>query len=90
MLNGDCAQPGFVIKTRQLPDRKKVFINISQSDAIEKAAAKPAQGKVRGEDWSIPFSLAPGREDLDKGGQRCLVYDVVYHPETLEKAEQVG
>eukprot|EP00731_Ephydatia_muelleri_P031546 Em0023g53a len=78
--------PGFVLKSVQLSDGKKAFINICQSEAVEKASSKPALGKVHGEDWSIPFSLSPGREDLDKSGQRCMVYDVVYHPETFEKS----
>lgn len=77
------------MKTLQLPDRKKVFINICQSEVVERAAGKPAQGRVHGEDWSIPFSLSPGREDLDKGGQRCMVYDVVFHPDTFEKSKHV-
>lgn len=82
-------QPGFVLKTVQLSDGKKAFINICQSEAVEKASGKPALGKLHGEDWSIPFSLSPGREDLDKSSQRCVVYDVVFHPETFEKSTHV-
>lgn len=78
-----------MLKSVQLSDGKKAFINICQSEAVEKASSKPALGKVHGEDWSIPFSLSPGREDLDKSGQRCMVYDVVYHPETFEKSTLV-
>merc|ERR1719272_989241 len=34
----------------------------------------------------IPLSLGPPREDLDKDGEVCCVYDVVFHSETLETA----
>ena len=34
----------------------------------------------------IPLSLGPPREDLDKEGEVCCVYDVVFHSETIEAA----
>lgn len=32
----------------------------------------------------IPMSLGPPREDLDKNGEVCTVYDVVFHPDAVE------
>ena len=32
---------------------------------------------------SIPFAQSPMREDVDKQGRFCNVYDVVFHPNTL-------
>ena len=34
----------------------------------------------------IPLSLGPPREDLDKSGDVCTVYDVVFHPDAVEGA----
>ena len=34
----------------------------------------------------IPLSLGPPREDLDKNGEVCTVYDVVFHPDAVEGA----
>ena len=62
-------QPGFVLKTVSLPDNVKTFVNVCQSEAVEKATATRGTGErgQRGEQWSIPFSLSPSREDVDKG-----------------------
>ena len=62
-------QPGFVLKTASLPDNVKAFVNVCQSEAVEKATATRGTGErgQRGEQWSIPFSLSPSREDVDKG-----------------------
>ena len=42
-----------------------------RGETVEKATATRGTGKrgERGEQWSIPFSLTPSREDVDKGGQ---------------------
>merc|ERR1719502_166393 len=33
--------------------------------------------------WSVPHSIAASREDVDKEGRLCVVYDAVFHPEAL-------
>ncbi len=38
--------------------------------------------------WSIPYAQSPPREDVDKSGSYCLVYDVIFHPETLSQARK--
>lgn len=38
--------------------------------------------------WSIPYAQSPPREDVDKSGSFCLVYDVIFHPETLVLARK--
>ncbi|XP_019624659.1 PREDICTED: protein kintoun-like isoform X2 [Branchiostoma belcheri] len=83
-------EPHYVIKT-SLDGEKKCFINICANQHVEKPSSQPCmqgEGPNRriGETWSVPHSLTPGREDLDKNKQRCMVYDVVFHQETLEKA----
>lgn len=75
--------PGYVIKTVQNGDTK-CFINICYSNTIDKATCtKSAQRK--GEHWSIPYSTAAGREDVDKAGSQCVVYDCVFHEETYNR-----
>eukprot|EP00050_Salpingoeca_kvevrii_P011008 m.12037 g.12037 ORF g.12037 m.12037 type:complete len:638 (-) comp3201_c0_seq2:124-2037(-) len=79
-------EPGFVVKTRLWTDEKrKVFINICSSDVVGKPVAKKmTRGGKTGTNWSVPHSLAAHREDLDKSGEPCIVYDAVFHPTTLQ------
>ena len=79
--------PGFVAKTRSASNQgAKVFINICQSDHVDKPAPVPAASGADTEEvqMRIPLSLCPPREDLDKTGDVCTVYDVVFHPEAVE------
>jgi dynein assembly factor 2 len=41
----------------------------------------------RGLNWSLPFTQAPPRDDADKNGNQCVVFDVVFHPDTYHLAE---
>nr|KAJ3420773.1 Protein kintoun [Polyrhizophydium stewartii] len=47
------------------------------------APAGSAAGSTRGQNWRIPYSLAPPRDDVDHAKKPCKVYDCVFHPETL-------
>ena len=78
LLNLDCLfiihswhflrQPGFVLKAREVSTNKKVFINICQSETIQQATSTDGvHKKKKGERWSIPYTLTPPRDDLDKG-----------------------
>ncbi|XP_043553292.1 protein kintoun-like isoform X2 [Chiloscyllium plagiosum] len=81
--------PGYVLKTSVNGDQK-CFINVCSNDLIHKPfckAEKGANGTV-GQHWSLPYSLAPGREDLGKGGRKHMIYDVVFHPDTLYMANK--
>lgn len=81
-------EPGFVVKT-SVDGKKKAFVNICKNKAIAEPWSKPViQDNSKGLSWSIPFSQAPGREDHDKKRNRCVVYDVVFHPNTLHLAEK--
>ncbi|XP_012282500.1 protein kintoun [Orussus abietinus] len=81
-------QPGYVIKT-SVDGTRKCFINISKSETVGKPESKPSfeEGR-RGLGWSLPFTLAPPRDDLDKRKVRCTVFDVVFHPDTLYLASR--
>lgn len=58
------------MKSFLLPEStSKIFINVCHSDTIGPAISTPAKNKnkkKRGERWSIPYSLTPPRNDVDK------------------------
>ena len=79
---------GFVAKTRSATRQgQKTFINICQSDHVDPPSAEEAAALDDGTlPLRIPLSLGPPREDLDKSGEVCAVYDVVFHPDAVEGA----
>ncbi|XP_030071045.1 protein kintoun [Microcaecilia unicolor] len=82
-------QPGHVLKT-SLNGVQQCYINVCSNELIQKPGCKAGEGKGnrKGQHWSLPYSLAPGREDLCKEGRKHMIYDVVFHPETLYIAGQ--
>lgn len=81
-------EPGYVIKT-SVDGTKKAFINVCKSDKIQKpTSTRGSQSGAKGVNWSLPYSQVHPRDDLDKSGKRCLVYDVVFHPETHDLANK--
>lgn len=78
---------GYVIKTSVAGDRK-AFINICSNENVGKPSyqVQEVDGK-RGMNWLIPYSLSPPREDFDGKKQRCVIYDVVFHPDTVRMAD---
>nr|CAD7575905.1 unnamed protein product [Timema californicum] len=80
-------EPGYVIKT-SVDGQKKAFINVCKNINVGKPVSEAStKSGARGLNWSLPYSQAPPREDLDKKGDRCVVYDVVFHPDTLRLAD---
>lgn len=76
-------EAGYVIKTSQ-EGEKKAFINICQNEKVEKPSFdKVTDTENPGTQWKLPHMLTPPREDLDKNNQRCVVYDITFHPYTL-------
>ena len=74
-------EPGHVLKTTI--DGKKAFINICTSDKMGKPTSQASSSNgMRGLHWQIPHSFSPPREDFDKEKKKCMVYDVVFHPDT--------
>ncbi|XP_028849688.1 protein kintoun [Denticeps clupeoides] len=83
--------PYRVIKS-SLDGKRKCFINICSNELIKAPECKVGQnenGKV-GHHWSLPYSLTPGRPDVDSKGNQCMIYDVVFHPDTLQMASKNG
>ena len=94
-------RPGYVIKTRVLSSKVdhdhdndhgygKVFINICSDENIQDAhEATAAKQDPRGRiPWAVPFSTSKPRRDVDKAGQGCVVYDVIFHPNTVKKTQE--
>ncbi|KAJ8872431.1 hypothetical protein PR048_026035 [Dryococelus australis] len=80
-------EPGYVIKT-SVDGNRKAFLNICKNENVVKPTSQPVMsGNSRGFNWLLPHSLAPPRDDADKNRNRCVVYDVVFHPEAFDLAE---
>ncbi|XP_053625388.1 protein kintoun [Plodia interpunctella] len=78
---------GYVIKTSVAGDRK-AFINICSNEKVNKPSCKIQEvDGQRGMNWSLPYSIIPPRDDYDRKKERCVIYDVVFHPDTLRMAE---
>ncbi|XP_054268995.1 protein kintoun-like [Macrosteles quadrilineatus] len=78
---------GYVVKT-SVNGETKAFINICSNDNVGEPSSTPGFDEGhRGLKWSIPYCMAPPREDLDKKNNSCLVYDVVFHSNTLHLAK---
>lgn len=76
-----------VLKTT-VNGKEKCFINICSNNLINKPTceARRAENGQVGQCWSLPYSLTPGRPDRDSKGNTCMIYDVVFHPDTLYMA----
>ncbi|KAJ8341668.1 hypothetical protein SKAU_G00339590 [Synaphobranchus kaupii] len=77
-------KPERVLKT-SLNGKQKCFINICSNDLIDKPECKAERGvdgRV-GQQWSLPYSLTPGRPDMDPKGIKYMIYDVIFNPDAL-------
>ncbi|NXD70708.1 KTU protein, partial [Eolophus roseicapillus] len=75
-------EAGYVLRTSQAGSRR-CYLNVCSNAHV---GAPQARAEPGGHRWALPYSLAPGREELSRGGQRRLVYDVVFHPAALRLA----
>lgn len=84
-------EPGFVIKTT-VDGKEKVFINVAKCERVGRPTSSSGHDKdgSRGLNWSLPYTQSSARPDVDRRGQLCRVYDVVFHPDTLHLAEKNG
>ncbi|NXX13989.1 KTU protein, partial [Podargus strigoides] len=73
---------GYVLRTSQAGSRR-CYLNVCSNPQVAVPQARAERG---GQRWALPYSLAPGREELGRGGRRCLIYDVVFHPAALRLA----
>lgn len=76
-------QPGYVLKCwTDYGIPKKMFINICAEDKVTKASSETNRSF-----WNIWSLLSQPREDFDKSGHKCVVYDAMFHPDVLKIAE---
>ncbi|KAM4830961.1 protein kintoun [Urocitellus parryii] len=84
-------EPGHVLRT-SLDGALRCFVNVCSNDLVGAPSSRPGPGDgggaAMGSHWSLPYSLAPGREYAGRSGTRYKVYDVVFHPETLALARR--
>ncbi|KAH0620207.1 hypothetical protein JD844_020252 [Phrynosoma platyrhinos] len=76
-------KPGWVLRTSQ-DGARRCYLNLCSNALVGRPQARPEPG---GSAWSLPHCLSPGREELGRRRhRRRLVYDVLFHPETLRLA----
>lgn len=68
----------------------KCFINVCSDPLIDKPSREAARDRHgnAGQNWTLPYSLTPGRPDRDAKGNACVIYDAVFHPDALHMAEK--
>lgn len=80
--------PGYAIKTKELSTGTKVFINVCTDPQVPAPPVVDATVIARliqqGEDWSVPIVVSnPPRNDTDKNGGPCYVWDCCMNPKVL-------
>ncbi|XP_034431852.1 protein kintoun [Hippoglossus hippoglossus] len=82
-------EPFRALKT-SVDGSRKCFINICANEKVGKPECKcgVSEDGRRGQSWSMPHSLHPGRQDTDKQGNQVTIYDVIFHPDTLHIASK--
>ncbi|XP_070835885.1 protein kintoun [Chaetodon trifascialis] len=70
--------------------KQKCFVNICGNEKVGKPASSSGVSEEgrRGQCWSLPHSLHPGRQDTDPKGNKIMIYDVIFHPDTLHIASK--
>lgn len=76
--------PGYVIKT-VVDGKTKAFVNVCHCDLIGKPSSQCSvnESGQKGLKWSIPYAQSQPRKDYDNRSVECIVYDVVFHYDTL-------
>ncbi|KAK2104168.1 Protein kintoun [Saguinus oedipus] len=84
-------EPGHVLRT-SLDGARRCFVNVCSNALVGAPSSRPGsrvdQGAAPGSHWSLPYSLAPGREYAGRSRTRYMVYDVVFHPDALALARR--
>nr|XP_020446596.1 protein kintoun [Monopterus albus] len=82
-------KPFKALKT-SVDGKLKCFINICGNDKVGTPECKcgVSDDGRRGQCWSLPHSLHPGRADTDPKGNKIVIYDVIFHTDTLHIASK--
>lgn len=59
---------------------------VCRSPKVRSFGREPDPNDASVERVRIPLSLGPARNDLDKSGEPCIVYDVVFNTEVMDQA----
>ncbi|KAK7492986.1 hypothetical protein BaRGS_00015716 [Batillaria attramentaria] len=84
--------PGFCVKLK-MGDGEKVFLNICHSENVPRPTdlTDAELLKVLESDdltqFRIPMSIGEPHAEMDKSGSGCTVYDVIVHPDFLQKIQ---
>ena len=83
-----------MVKTKDAKTGGKMFINMTQHEMVDPFEAKAIDEQTQKEHGAgeqglrIPLSLGDLREESDKKGDPAQVIDVIWAPETVEKAKK--
>lgn len=79
--------PAYVIKTLDLDSKEKVFINVCTDKQVPPPdtldSSDIALQVTQGADWVVPIVVSASREDVDKSGNSCCVFDCCMNPEVV-------
>ncbi|XP_058125656.1 protein kintoun [Anopheles ziemanni] len=77
-------KPGYVIKT-VVDGKRKGFINVCQCELVQKPSIVPGkyEHESKAVQWNIPYAQSQPRRDYDNKRIECIVYDVMFHPDSL-------
>ncbi|KAM5129670.1 protein kintoun [Mantella aurantiaca] len=80
-------EPGHVLHTSQ-DGQRSCYLNVCSNGMVRRPHCVPGTNEEgrSGQHWSLPCSLSPAREQHDPEGGREVLYDVIFHPETLRLA----
>ncbi|XP_073493606.1 protein kintoun [Phyllobates terribilis] len=82
-------EAGHVLRT-SVDGRQTCYLNLCTNAVVRKphcVAGTDKDGRL-GTHWSLPCTLTLPREEQGPGGGRELIYDVVFHPDTLRLASK--
>lgn len=92
--------PGCCLKTKNLENNEKVFINVCTSSSVpapRDITERELQQLVESiedsdaiVDYRVPMSIGEAHAELDKQDKGCSVYDVIINPAYLEKIRGSG
>ncbi|KFB40958.1 AGAP005250-PA-like protein [Anopheles sinensis] len=77
-------KPGYVIKT-VVDGKRKGFVNVCQCELVQKPSIVPGkyEHESKAVQWNIPYAQSQPRRDYDNKRIECIVYDVMFHPDSL-------
>ncbi|XP_075700129.1 protein kintoun [Rhinoderma darwinii] len=77
-------EPGHVLQT-SVNGRETCYLNVCSNPLVRKPRCEPGtdQEGRSGQHWRLPCTLTPPREELSPGGTKEVIYDVVFHPDTI-------